>query len=372
MRIGLDGVILSKQNAGSLRYFELFLSSLSQEIQKNDFFIFAEEAIHESIKTPNKRPFYPINVTKRPKIPAAIQQQLYRGWNSSQELDLLHSIAFVPPKTFKGKTVMTVFDLTFLLYPQTQKWTGHFWWKLLGTRGIKNANHLIAISESTKNDLIRLLGIEENKVTVIYPFVTDKFKPQSNCKATISKYNLQDPYILYVGTLERRKNIANLLRSFALLKQDQSIQHSLVIVGQPGWLYKDIFHILDQLNIKKNITLLGYVPDEDLPSLYSCADLFVFLSHYEGFGFPVLESMSCGTPVLSSNTSSIPEVIGDSGITVPPGNVEQIFYQMRRILSDKDLQKCLISKGFSKAATFYKERFASETLKVYEKVISEK
>jgi glycosyltransferase involved in cell wall biosynthesis len=370
MRIGLDGVILSKQNAGSLRYFELFLSSLYQDAHKNDYFIFAEKAVHDSIKTPNERPFHPINVTKKSKIPAAIQQQLYRGWNSSGELDLLHSIAFVPPRKYTGKTVMTVFDLTFLRYPQTQKWTGRFWWKLLGPRGMRNTDHLIAISQSTKNDLCQLVVIEESKVSVVYPFAPDHFKPQSNREATISKYHLPDPFILYVGTLERRKNISNLLRAFALLKQDPSIQHSLVLVGQPGWLYDDIFQTLDQLNIKQDVMLLGYVPDEDLPGIYSCADLFVYLSHYEGFGFPVLEAMSCGTPVLSSNASSLPEVIGEAGITVPPGDIEQAASQMKRILTDIDLQKTLISRGFAQAALFSKERFARETLAVYEQVIS--
>lgn len=370
MRIGLDGVILSKQNAGSLRYFELFLSSLSDETHKNDYFIFAEDAVHASIKTPNEHPFHPINVTKRAKVPAAIQQQLYRGWNSSGELDLLHSIAFVPPRTYSGITVMTVFDLTFLLYPKTQKWTGRFWWNLLGLRGMQNADHLIAISESTKNDLCRLPGIEGNKVSVIYPFTPEHFKPQSNRGATISKYHLPDPFILYVGTLERRKNISNLLRAFALLKQDQSIRHNLVLVGQPGWLYDDIFQTLDQLNIKQDVMLLGYIPDEDLPSIYSCADLFVYLSRYEGFGFPVLEAMSCGTPVLSSSASSLPEVIGEAGITVPSDDIEEAANQMKQILSDTNLQKALISKGFAQAASFSKERFARETLAVYEQVIS--
>jgi len=267
---------------------------------------------------------------------------------------------------------MTVFDLTFLRYPKTQKWTGRFWWKLLGPGGIRKADHLIAISQNTKNDLCRLLNVREEKVSVIYPYAPEHFIPQSDREEIISKYQLPDPFILYIGTLERRKNIGNLLRAFALLKQDPSIKHRLVLVGKPGWLYDDIFQTIAELEIEQDVVIQGYVPDIDLRSLYSAADLFVYLSLYEGFGFPVLEAMSCGVPVLSSNTSSLPEVVGEAGITVPPLDISQAAYQMKLVLSNKDFREELINRGYKQARTFSKDRFVHETLRVYEHVRASK
>jgi len=370
MRVGIDGIILDGRDAGSLRYFEQLLSCMPETGYNTEFVVFANEKVLNSPIIPRKENILLKEVNNIFFLPGAMQQQLYRTWHLFGDLDILHSPTFVPPLRYRGRTVMTIFDLTFLRFPQTQKWTGRFWWRLLGTNGIKKANHLIAISENTKKDLYRLLNIPIEKITVIYPYAPAQFKPVINSRKTTSRYQLPESYILYVGTLERRKNITALLGAYALAKHDFSLEQNLVLVGQRGWLYRDIFQIIEDLGIDKDVIYLGYVPDEDLPGLYSGADLFVFLSLYEGFGYPVLEAMSCGVPVLTSNTSSLPEVVGDAGIMVPPLDIEQAAHKMKQILSDQDKRADLIERGLIQAKSFSQQRFGFETLAVYNKVMS--
>ncbi|MCI0474822.1 MAG: glycosyltransferase family 4 protein, partial [Anaerolineales bacterium] len=174
---------------------------------------------------------------------------------------------------------------------------------------------------------------------------------------------------LYIGTLEPRTNIPTLIRAFALAKQRGALPHVLVIAGQRGWHYDDIFRTVEELQLKDQVLFLGYVPDDDLPGLYSGADLFAFLSWYEGFGFPVLEAMACGTPVLASKTSVLPEVVGDAGILVAPNDPEQVAIEMLRILADAELRREMSARGLERAQFFSQERFAHGILQIYEEVL---
>ena len=370
MRVGIDGIILRGRDAGSLRYFEQLLIGLAEAGKSNEYIIFTDERILTSSVVPRNANFLLKNINKISLLPGAMQQQLFSAWHLFGDLDILHTPIFIPPLWYSGKTVMTIFDLTFLRFPKTQKWTGRFWWRLLGPAGIKKSNHLVAISESTKKDLLSAYKIPEEQVTVIYPYTPAQFKPVPKNNTIINKYHLPESYILYVGTLERRKNITTLLRAFSIVKRDTSLEHYLVLVGQRGWLYNDIFQTVEELGIKHDVIFLGYVPDEDLPGIYSGADLFVFLSIYEGFGFPVLEAMACGVPILTANTSSLPEVVDDAGVLVPPYDIDLAAFEMIRILSDPETQKDLSDRGLAQAKNFSQERFTKENLAVYDKVIS--
>jgi glycosyltransferase involved in cell wall biosynthesis len=369
MRVGIDGIVLQGNDAGSLRYFEQLLASLETVQSPNEYVVFAHERILCSPTFPRHKNFITCRVNGTSFIPGTIRQQLFRAWDSYGKLDLLHAAAFIPPLRFHGKTIATIFDLTFIRYPQTQKWTGRFWWRLFGKPGVEKADHLITISQSSKNDLRRFLNVPENKISVIYPYVSDFFKPVPNPGSVNSKYGLPDDYILFVGTLERRKNIVSLLRSFALCKRKGSIKHKLVLAGKRGWLYKDIFQAVEELDLKQDVLFLGYVPNEDLPSLYSAANLSILVSLYEGFGLPVLESMACGTPVITSDGSSLPEVAGDATILVPPTDVEQIASAILHVLSNIEKREQMVERGFRQVSKFTQDRFAKEMIAAYEKTL---
>lgn len=370
MRIGIDALILDTPRSGSFRYFELFLDSLASVQTENEYIVFTSKATQKAIASIS-HPSLRFQTTDSVSwLPAALRQQMYRAWQAPGKLNLLHSLLFVPPLAYAGKTVMTLFDMVFMLYPNTKKWTGRWWWRIFGPAGIKKADRVIAISASTRRDACRLLNIPERKVDVIYPYLPSYFHPIQQPEDVLRRYGVVQPYLLHVGTLERRKNLTTLLHAYAQVIRDDAIQHNLVLVGQPGWLYKDIFQTVEQLDLKEKVIFLHHVPDADLPALYSAADLFVFLSIYEGFGLPVLEAMSCGTPVLCSNASSLPEVAGDAGILVNPSDVEQITDAMQRILLNQGLRQELSQLGLLQASRFNRQQFTQQTLAVYQQVLS--
>jgi glycosyltransferase involved in cell wall biosynthesis len=368
MRIGIDGIVVRSRNAGTLRYYEQLIGGLAGADSANEYFIYGPAQVFRSKAFPQPANLHYQFVDASRILPAAIQQQTYRSWDRPGKIDLLHSPAFVPPLWFRRKTVMTIFDLTFRVYPRSMKWTGRFWWWLLGRRGIQKADRLIAISENTKNALQADFGILPEKIKVIYPYLGSGFGTGTRDRKIPLKYSLPEWYILYVGTLERRKNIPTLVRAFARARRSGIPKYKLVLAGGKGWLYEDIFRTVEDLQLQQEVIFLGYVPEEDLVGLYAGAGLFVFLSHYEGFGYPLLEAMACGIPVLSSDAASLPEVVGEAGILVPPDDVEQTAAEMVRVLTDQQLHADLVARGYRQARLFSKERFTRQVLSVYEEL----
>jgi len=239
-------------------------------------------------------------------------------------------------------------------------------------RFLQAADAVIAISESTRRDAIRLYGMDEEKIRVIYEGVSPRFCVASPEAISVvrQKHSLPESFILSVGTIEPRKNLTSLLGAYRALK-NQGAEWKLVIVGKKGWLYEGFFSRLRELGLENEVIFPGFVPDEDLPAFYSAADLFVFPSLYEGFGLPVLEAMACGAPVITSNTSSLPEVAGEAALLVDPTSVEELAGGMRRVLESKELRDELRAKGPKQAAKFRWENAARETLSVYEAVLAD-
>ena len=365
MRIGLDGIVLRKPVAGSHRYFEELLTGLAQPTAGNEFVVFSNLRSFRADALPRQDNFSYRNVNTRRWIPAALEQQLFPAWGAFGPLDVLHSTVSVPPLWYHRPTVATVSDLAFELFPETTKWTGRWWRKILTKPGIARASRLITLSESTKRDLKNLFGVPSDKIRVVYPYTPPRFRPMPDVDAVAARYHLPSKYILYVGTLERRKNLTALVRAFAEARRMASLEHALVLVGQRGWLYEDVFRTVEELGLRDRVLFLGYVPDEDLPALYTHADLFVYLSLYEGFGLPPLEAMACGAPVIVSNVSSLPEVVGDAGLLVNPRDVPAIASEFVRVLADCDLRAAMRDRGLARARLFSQERFIQQTLEVY-------
>ncbi len=266
-------------------------------------------------------------------------------------------------------TVLTVHDLIFRHLPEHHKRLNR--WYLNATMPLycRRATHIIAVSEATRQDLIAAYAVPPEKITVVLEAADPQFTPQppERIIAARERYGLPEAYLLFVSTIEPRKNLTRLLRAWEPLYLTGEAP-PFVIVGKRGWLAEDFYAALDASPAREGMLFTGYVADGDLPALYSGALAFVFPSLYEGFGLPPLEAMACGAPVLCANASSLPEVVGDAALLVDPTSVDAIREGLRRLLSDSDLRADLRTRGIQRAAQFSWERAAQETLAIYRRL----
>jgi len=288
-------------------------------------------------------------------------------------VDLMHT-CMVPPLYSPVRYVMTAHDLATFVCPEFFPKPILFRANMLLTRGIKKAERIISVSESTKRDLLRLFGIKPEKVSVIPLGVDPCYRPMSGDREVLAvrrKYGLPEKYILYVGKIQARKNTQNLVRAFHVLKKKMKVEQKLVMVGRVMWKSDETLREIERLGMCKDILLLGHVNDLDLPAIYNGADVFTFPSLYEGFGLPPLEAMACGVPVVTSDRTSIPEVVGDAGIMVDPLDVEAIAEGVLSVIADDSRREQLISKGLERAGGFTWVETAKKTLELYKEVCAE-
>jgi glycosyltransferase involved in cell wall biosynthesis len=238
-------------------------------------------------------------------------------------------------------------------------------------RSIRRADHILADSESTRRDIIDLYGTAESKITVLYCGVEDRFYPVNDPPVLArvrEKYGIGNrPYILSVGTVQPRKNYARLVEAFNRLNRPNLL---LVIAGGKGWLEDPLYERIEQLNMSDRVHFTGFIDDADLPALYSGALLMAYPSLYEGFGLPPLEAMACGTPIVSSNTSSLPEVIGDAGIMVDPLDIAAMTEQIKRVLDNSELRHTLKTRGQLRVQRFNWQTAATQLRGQYEALLS--
>ena len=272
--------------------------------------------------------------------------------------DLLFVPAHVLPLVCPLPAVVTVHDLGYRHFPDAHPLAQRLYLDWSTRFSASRAAHIIADSQATRRDLVQLCGIPENKITVVYPGRDESFT-RVDPAAVCAKYNLPERYLLHVGTLQPRKNLLRLIEAAS----HQSSVINLVLVGRRGWLSQPILEAARRHDVR----VLEYVPDEDLAGLYSGATAFVFPSLYEGFGFPVLEAMACGTPVICSNTSSLPEVAGEAALTVDPLDTAALSTAIARVLDDSALRESLIARGYEQIQKFSWEHAARETLIVLER-----
>jgi glycosyltransferase involved in cell wall biosynthesis len=267
-------------------------------------------------------------------------------------------------------TVLTVHDLIFRRYPAHHKPLNR--WYLNATMPLfcRCATHIIAVSEQSKRDVIAAYGIPPDKITVIYEAADPRFGPQPPAAvASIrARLGLPERYLLFVGTIEPRKNLGRVLVAFERLRA-AGLTDALVIVGKRGWLYDAFFAQLEGSPARDAVIFPGFVPDADLPAVYAGAQALAFPSEFEGFGLPVLEAMACGTPVICSNTSSLPEVTGDAARMIDPLDVDALTDGLACILQDKPLHEQMRVRGLAQAARFSWARAAEKTLTVYRRLM---
>lgn len=376
MRIGMDATALLKPKAGVGNYVFNLIKNLSLIDHENRYVMFychhldVQERILK-IENPNFE-------IKFIRLPNKLLNLLWRTVRYPSvetwvgKVDVFHSPNFQLTPQKSGKSVLTIYDLSFLVY---EKWAIKSA-RLHYARRIKSyargADAIITISENSKKDIIRYLGIPPGRISVIPGGIDERFKPQNDPEAISairSKYGLNRAFILHVGTLEPRKNLVGLIQAYHRSRAREEYQ--LVMAGGKGWMYKQIFKTVEKLGLTKDVIFTGYVPEIDLPALYNASSLFVFPSLYEGFGLPPLEAMACGTPVVTSKVSSLPEVTADAALLVDPLNIEEIKDSIDSVLSDHKLASSLKTKGLDRAGLFTWERTAEKTIEVYRKVLEQ-
>jgi glycosyltransferase involved in cell wall biosynthesis len=274
----------------------------------------------------------------------------------------------VLPRFGRLPSVFTLHDLTHLL-TDTHTTLNRFYLTAMMPRFLRAADAVLADSEATRRDALRHYRLDEAKIQVVYPGVDARFRPATKHEiaAVRQKYALPERFILSVGTIEPRKNLAALADAYhGLLDRGHAV--GWVHVGRRGWRSAAFFARLAALGLEDKARLLGFVPDADLLALYSAADLFAFPSLYEGFGLPVLEALACGAAVVAGNTSSLPEVVGDAGLLVDPCNAGELAGAIERVLEDVTLREDLRARGLIQARRFTWEAAAHATLQVYRTV----
>lgn len=285
--------------------------------------------------------------------------------------DVFFSPSHYAPRFSPVPTVVSVMDLSYLFFPelfnrsdlkQLKSWTAY---------SVRNAKKIITISDSSKDDIIKAYSVPDKRVAVVYPGI----KPSVSLTPHIysmqelkAKYHLENPFILFVGTLQPRKNIARLIEAFSRLPADVLAKTDLVIVGKKGWQYEDILAAPEKYGVTKRVKFLNFVSDDDLAELYKQAKCYVLPSLYEGFGLPILEAMKNDCPVITSNVSSLPEAGGDAALYVNPTDVQEISSTMAKLLTDSSLRQKLIEKGRQHIKKFSWEKTAKETLALLQEV----
>jgi len=286
-------------------------------------------------------------------------------------LDVVHDTYELGPFIFSQpfRKVITIHDLTPLLFPNIFKWGDVKLHQLLLKRTINQADKIITVSYNTQKDLMEYLDVPKGKIKVIYNGIDESFKTLTSeeIMGVKERYGLPKQFILSVGGLHPIKNIPRLLKAFYLARKD-GLKHKLVIVGGIIDKTDDIFLTIKDLRLQDNIIFTGIIPHADLVAIYNAAELFIYPALYAGFGFPPLEAMSCGTPVITSSTSSLPEITGDAAILINPYNTNEIAKTIMGLLSNKEMMEILIEKGLKRIKMFNWEKTTHETIKVYNEV----
>ncbi len=367
MLIGIDGNEANiKQRVGSNQYaFELLKALRAKRIAHRVVVYLRDEPLPDMPKESENWQYRVI----RPR-------KFWTQWRLPLDLylhqprpEIFFSPGHYSPRFCPVPFVVSIMDLGYLRFPeqftkkdlyQLTNWTA---------RSIKKADHLFAISETTKNDIIKRYQVPEKKITVTYPG-HDKRKFQiSNSKFQINKvkrkYKIENDYILFLGSLRPSKNIEGLIEAFKLSIINYQLSITLVIAGKKGWLYQTIFDRVKELGLTKRVVFTGFVDEEDVPALVAGAKVFTLPSFWEGFGIPVIEAMACGVPVVVSNAGSLPEVVGEAGVIINPYQPEDIARGIKEAIENRDE---LVKKGLEQAKKFSWEKCARETLSVLEKV----
>jgi len=371
VRIAIDGRQLTKTSSGFRTYTFNLIKGLAQVDPDNEYLIYLDEPLTNPPWSDQDN-FHTVILPKA--IAGFFWKQVELPLDAvlrGRKVDIFHFLFNSPSITCPGRLVYSIHDLSFKRIPDMIPRSHYLSLSLQMPLGARRAKRIITEPNSAKKDNRRSFGIEPGKIEVIPGGVNESFLPmQSREKLEYvrQKYELPNRFILYVGSFLPHKNLPALLRAYKRLSSSLREEFKLVFAGNKDWNFPNIYTLVSELSLQDQVIFLGHVPKEDLPTIYSLAYLFVFPSLYEGFGLPALEAMACGVPVVASNSSSIPEVVGEAGILVDPREEDELSQALEQVLTNPELHSQLVEKGLARASLFTWKESARRTLAVYEKV----
>jgi len=367
MHIGIDARFIQWQNTGVGNYLVNLLKGLSRIDRVNTYSIFLSK-VNCNGKIPEVDNF---SVRANPAHSLIWKNVWLPREVRKAGIDVVHFPAYTGSFISVGRNVVTIHDLIHKVNPEWFSRRELLLIDLPVSNGIRKANKIITVSESAKRDVMKYYGVKDEDIAVTLEAADVSFRPIQDTlllENLKKKYTIDTEFILYVGVLFKRRNIARLLEAFTMLREDKNIKHKLVIAG-PGKKYFSLDQLIDKFGIRNDVIYLGYVEQDDLPLLYNAASFFVYPSLYEGFGLPVLEAMSCAKAVITSNVSSLPEVIGDAGLLIDPVNTEELYHALYLLSKNTVLREKLGAMALERSKLFSWDEMARQTVKVYEKAV---
>ena len=376
IHVGLNAHLLSRQagyrRGGIHNYIQQLLHHLPAADPSLQVTVFTSQRREGHETTPDAFEWRTSRwSTDRPWVRIA-WEQLVQPWALVRAgVHLVHALAFVSPLVTTVPAVITVHDLSFLRFPERFRPANRLYLSTLTRLSCRRARRVIAVSQATADEVVRLLDVPVDRVDVVPHGVEHtrfRLLPSALVEAFRREKGLPERFVLFVGTLEPRKNLITLVEAFARMQAVRD-KVRLVIAGGKGWYYQEIFKRVEELGLGKAVYWVGFVPGAELPLWYNAATVFVYPSLYEGFGMPLLEAMACGTPVIASATSSLPEVVGDAGLLVTPHDVTGLADNMERLLVDTGWQAELSQRGRARASTFTWDATAQATVASYRRAL---
>src|SRR6266705_6572506 len=378
MKIAINALFLRAPASGSGQYLVHLLKALAETDQRNEYVLLGPQLLQQESNTPHRFPYQvkpvPVFAGRNENIEKLVWEQ-FTGPAAAHEAgaDLLHVPYFAGPLVPRTPTVVTIHDVIPLRLPLYRAGSRVGAYMRLVARAAHSATLIITVSQHAKKDMIDALKLPPERIRVIYEAAGEEYRPITDptvLAATRARYGVGERYILYLGGLDQLKNVPQLVRAFAHLYQqlgDPNLQ--LLIAGNPDKLSEPLFP--DPRPVAADLGMTGqivyrFIEEEDKPAIYSAASLFVFPSSYEGFGLTPLEAMSCGTPVICSNRTSLPEVVGDAAISFDPDNLREMVQDMYNVLTNNELQADLRARSLKRAAQFNWHKSAIETIAVYQ------
>lgn len=369
MRIGFDATALPSKPVGAGRYIVRLVRSLAGMNTGHELVVFVQNTRRLLIDSPAIENVHWVETPEISPARRLLWEQIALPRLARQAgIDLLHSPHYTRPLDLPCASVVTFHDMTFFLYPQLHTRVKRLFFPWMMRMSARRADAIIADSVSTRRDAMQILHVPENNIFTVPLGIGKEFHritDSSLLEDCRRRYDLPQTFFLHVGLVEPRKNLPLLLGAYARLAQVED-PPSLVVVGRMGWMYEDVHRQIESLQLQDRVIFTGYIPDQDLPLVYNLAQILLYPSRYEGFGFPPLEAMACGTPVITTAVSAMQDQVSDAGLLVPPQDEEALFDAMRRLMHDRLLQDDLSLRGQRQASLYTWDQTALKTLQVYQ------
>jgi glycosyltransferase involved in cell wall biosynthesis len=372
MRIGIDLHMVNDFMQGSRTYTYNLTQALLEIDPANDYYLYFKDkpnGLSKAFKQPNVHIRRIVPTQRIIRLPISFPLKLY-----IDQIDVFHCQYMAPP-ICPTPYVVTLHDILHETNREYYPKALGLFMRCFYPFCARKAAHVFTVSEYSKKQIIKRYRVPEERMTITYNAVSDEFhkiNDRERILITCRKYKIHENYILFVGRLEPRKNIIGLIKAYHIIKQRNAASQKLVIAGMKDFMYKQIFNLVEKLKMTKEVIFTGRVDQGDLPLIYNGADLFVYPSFAEGFGLPPLEAMACGVPVVTSNTTSLPEVVGDAGIMIDPHDTHAIAHAMQSVLNNPELRTTLIRKGLARSRRFSWQKVAEKTLRVYKEIFTKR